>query len=223
MGLIAKFRVDEQTGCKFWKFYSTIGTYDETTNPGGWGTPNPINSGEGIATIYILPHGYTKGWLLTVTMGAGMISDFTVTDPQGNVVNWFDKLDTLGGYTSFTYLEAFPLYITNEMFGLPAETNIFQGHVYIEENLTISVNGEDVTYTASEDQLMVCQLCCCIETSSANLDPTDCECKNDKIEKLTRAKIFMDSAIIMMEDADVNKSFDLYTKAVALCDDKCNC
>ncbi len=219
MGLVVAFSLKELDGCKQWTLNDTTGAYDATINPGGWGAPNPpAATGDKLVTFLVLQNGFTTGYLFTITIGNSLISDFTVTAPDGTVVNWFDWLNTESptGATSFIAFTTAPFYIIPEMLGLTADDTFVFSAYYFEENITIS----EITYTASADQLITCAVCCCVTNMAADLE--DCGCKDDKdLENAVRARMWLDSAQIAMNDQDVPKAQDLIVAANKLCKDGC--
>lgn len=215
-GLAINFNLEEIDGCQQWSLSDTTGTYDAVTNPTGWETPNPATTDSMVVTFLIKKYGDTVGYLITLTMVGGIITVFTITDPLGNVVNW---LPTLSSTNGFIANDGNPLIITPSMIGVTDTDATFDADCYyFEENITIA----GTIYTASEDQLITCSQCCCLENMNAALEPTDCECQNEKIEKTVRANIFLDSAVEAMEFGDVDKSHDLIVKSKELCGSKCN-
>lgn len=214
MAFEPKFEIVETVGCKGWELYDVTGDYNVTTNPTGWGTPNPGRGANYTITFYILPNGYTTGWLITLTVYSSDYTTFTITNPDGSVTDWFS---TLGSTTSYTTDPAIPLIITNEMLGLLDTDSIVSNAYYFEQNITVAL----VEYTTSEDQLIVCAQCCCLESMQAALEATDCDCKNKKIETAMKATIFFDAAIECMEKVDVSKSAELLNKSKELCSGSC--
>jgi hypothetical protein len=56
MSLKLNFDICQSTSCKWFSFKETTGLYNETTNPGGWGAPNPeISEGEDASVSVLLP------------------------------------------------------------------------------------------------------------------------------------------------------------------------
>ena len=115
MGLIVDFEIDETDGCRQWLLSDTAGVYDATTNPGGWGSPNPATTDNSTITFLIKKYGDTVGYLITLTTVAGLITTFTITDPNGIVTDWFP---TLASNHSFINDSAIPFPITPAMLGL---------------------------------------------------------------------------------------------------------
>lgn len=208
--------VTEQEGCKKWNFVDTTGVYNSVSNPTGYGDPNMESSAVTMATITIISHGYITGYLFTLTIVAGEITGCTVTAPDGTITDIFADLLAV----VFPFTEAAPFTILNEWLGGEEDSEFISNHYNFEYNVS---NGT-TTYTTDSDKLMVCAACCCIHNMQANLDPTECECQSEKIENATRAQIFLDSAIFAMEEADVDRSYDLLQAAMNLCSEKCtNC
>ena len=210
MALILSHTNTEQDGCLLWHFVDNTGTYNVTTNVGGYGTPNLASSAVTSATLYILPYGYATGWTFTFTIVTNVITACSVTSPSAVVtIITTDLVNTI-----FPFTEATPFVINNEWFEGEADSEIASSTYYFEYNVT---NGTD-TYTSSADRVIVCQVCCCVRNAEADLDATDCECQNSKVESAMRGQIFLDSAIWAMEDGDVEKSYANLMFAKKLCE-----
>lgn len=217
MALEIQHKISENDGCKSWNFTDETGDYNVTTNPTGYGYPNMSSSAITLATIYILPHNYTVGFLFTFTIVSNTITVVTITFPDGTVTD----ITSLLASTVFPFIENVnPFAIIGDWLGYGIDSEIISSAYYIEYNVSDGTN----TYTSSSDEIIVCQVCCCVRNAEADLDSTDCECQNDKIEKTMRSAIFLDSAIWAMENGDVEKSYTNLMTAKELCSGKCsNC
>lgn len=216
MALEILCEVEETDGCLEWDFIDSTGAYNATTNPTGYGAPNMASTAVTSATITITPHGYTTGYVFAFTIAAGTITACTVTAPDGTVTNIFADLE----HTAFPFTEDEPFTIFNEWLGGEEDSEFTSNHYNFEYSVT---NGTE-TYDTDLAQLIVCAACCCVHNMQVNLDPTECECQDEAIEKATRAQIYLDAAIFAMEENDVDKSYDLLQAAMALCENECtNC
>lgn len=220
MALDLQSSITESDGCKKWEFVDSTGAYDATDNTGGYGTPNIASTSVTTATIYVLPYGYTAGYTFTFTISSGTITACTVTDPNSVVTNIFADLTS----TVFPFSEADPFVIIADWLGFGEDSEFTAGAYYFE----YTISGTSFSYTSSSDNLMVCQVCCCIANMIADLDAGDCECQNDKIEKATRAQIWLDAAIWAMEDggnvSNVTQAQTNLMAAKQLCEGGCaNC
>lgn len=210
MALDLKQDLEEQDGCTTWNWWDATGTYDASTNTGGYGPPNATSGAMTSATLEVLPYGYETGWLFTFTLVTGNVTECTVTNPSGTVTDIFADLVN----TAFPFTEALPFVINNEWFDGETDSEITSSTYYFEYNVS---NGVD-TYTSSADRVIVCQVCCCVRNAEADLDATDCECQNAKVETAMRGQLFLDSAIWAMENGEVEKSYANLMFAKKLCE-----
>lgn len=207
--------IEEQDGCLEWHFTDTAGVYS-ATNTGGYGTPNVASSAITSATLLVLPYGSTVGYTFTFTIASSVIANATVTDPAGTVTNILADLT----YTAFPFATATPFIVIGEWMGNGADSELTASAYYFEYNVSDGTN----TYTNSINQLITCQVCCCVRNSQSDLVATDCSCQEPKIETAMRATIFLESAIWAMENGEVDKSYTNLMMAKSLCEGSCtNC
>jgi len=208
--------VIENEGCLSWNLIDDTGVYNDPDNLEGYGAPNLASSAVTSATFLVLPFGYTTGFLFTFTIVTNVITAATVTMSDGTVVDILASLTS----TVFPFTKEDPFVIIGEWLGYGVDSTIKSSAYYFEYN----VSDGTTVYTDSQDQLIVCETCCCVTNMEADLDARDCECKDASIEKAARAQIWLDSAIWAMEDGDVDKSQANLTLAQDLCGNKCtNC
>ena len=103
------------------------------------------------------------------------------------------------------------------MLGNGADSQITFGAYDIEYNITDGTN----VYVSTSEELIVCQVCCCVKNAAADLEVTDCSCQDGKADKAYMSKIYLDSAIFAMENGDVTKAVTNLNYAKELCEGKC--
>lgn len=213
--------IDEVSGCKLLHFIDSSGTFNETidgvTNTTGYATGGLVDSADIVtATIEIIPYGYASGYLFSFEITANEITAATVTDPNGVVTDIFALLS----FTVFPFTSDEPFIINNEWLGGEADSEIPFGQYDIEYNVSDGVS----TYTSSSENLVVCTVCCCVDNAASDLEATDCNCQNDKLEKAIKSRIFLDGAIYAAQNGEMDKARNLLTLAQELCEGKCtNC
>lgn len=214
-----KHYIEEQDGCKKIYFVDSTGTFNEVvdgeTNTTGYEslvTSDSITS----ASITITPYGYTSGYVFDFVIATNVITDATVTDPNGVVTNIFADLL----FDTFPFSADKPFIILNEWLGGEEDSEFPFGQYDIEYNVS---DGTD-TYTSSSENLVVCTVCCCVNNAASNLEATDCECQNDALDKASNLRMFLDAAIYAAENGEMDKARNLLTTANDLCQGKCtNC
>ena len=193
--------VEEQEGCTQWHFIDDsdwTGVHNEDVTE---------------ATITILPYGSTVGYLFTFTITSNIISDLTVTAPNGTITNIFS---TLTDYTyPFTVTE--PFVIIGEWLGFGVDSEL-QSSVY---NFLYTAYVDPFTYVSTSDEVIVCQVCCCVNNAAASLEATDCDCQTNNLNTAVNSRIFLDSSIWAMENGDPDKSYANLMFAKSLCEGKC--
>lgn len=214
-----KHYIDEPSGCQALHFIDSTGIYgafvegeENTTGYDDLVTSDSITE----ATILVTPYGYTSGYLFTFEINSGQITDATVTDINGVVTNIFADLL----YDLFPFSEDKPFIIKSEWIGGTEDSQIPFGQYDIEYGVS---DGTD-TYVSSSENLVVCTVCCCVNSMASDLEATDCECQNDKLDKAINARMFLDASIYAAEDGQMEKARNLLTTANDLCQGKCaNC
>lgn len=216
MALILDQLIEENDGCLSWNFTDASGDYS-ATNTGGYGSPNVATTAITIATLTILPYGFTVGYTFTFTMNSGDIQTATVTAPDGTITNILADMSTV----LFPFIvDVNPFVIIGEWLGFGVDSEMTSEAYNFEYNVTDGTN----TYTSSSDELIVCQTCCCSRNLQADLDSNaDCDnCENKALELAMRTQMFLDSAIWAMENGDVEKAHTNLIYAKELCGGGCS-
>ncbi len=110
MSLILDFEVEPSGDCKSFEFVDTTGVYDASSNPGGFGSPNPPLSDVTVATV-------------------------TITAYQSSTAYTVDVLRTS---PPFPNTDDTPFTISNADLGLGTTSNIPSGIYQIEYSVTAS-------------------------------------------------------------------------------------
>ena len=204
--------IDEQDGCKQWFFIDETGQYS-LANLTGYGGPNAADTAMISATLVVIPYGFTVGWTFNFTLVTNEITACTVTNPAGTVT------DILADLTSviFPFIDTEPFVIISDYLDMGEDAEL-TSNVY---NFEFTVTDGTDSYTSSTDEVIVCQTCCCARNLAADLQATDCECQDGKLDTAGNTQMFLDSAIWAMENGDVDKSYANLMYAQKLCAGGC--
>jgi len=206
--------ITENDGCQSINFIISTGSYNATTNPGGFGVPNPASSVMTSMTILVLPYGFTAGYTFTFTLSSNVITAATSTAPNGTITDIYSSLTS----TVFPFSSDAPFVITGAMLGYGTSSQIPSDCFYFEMNMSDGTT----TYTATLDYLTTCVACCCVRTMEAALDG-DCDCEADNVKSAARGRILLNCAIWAMEDNSVDKAHTIINKVTEICGKNCNC
>lgn len=190
----------QTSNCKVVKFSETTGEYNASSNPGGWGTPNP-EVGDVTSTVvtFILPNGTTTSF------------DSTVLGPANPFLNFPDETGT----------EEVSLTMAN--FG-GSSSSAFDDGFY---TVTYTVNGNFGvdTYSATITQtfFLSCQIRCCIDKMFHLASQADCtDCKSEKLNNALEAESFLKSAEFAAACGKIEMAKKHLAKAQWICNTK-NC
>lgn len=129
-------------------FCETTCSYDASTNPTGWGTPNPETADAVSATLY-------------------------VTQPSSDVVT-----DTFDLSTYFPDSAGLCIaYEANEFQDTEGSTSIVDGIWTFEYEVVVTEGEEEVPYTTTCKFLFDHGIRCCIAKRTARIDITSCDPK----------------------------------------------
>ncbi len=184
--IVAKEAVD----CNSFTLYDSTGTYDASTNPGGYGAPNIASSAVTQLLINVYPDGFTVPYVFTFTIVSNVISALTVTAPNGTITNIF--ADLVSNVWPFTSTILFT--ILNSYLGFTGNT-LVDGHWIITYVISgpDDGNGNPFSVTTSTDKLFVCNTCICVKKLYINLDP-DCNCSDSAISVANKSKALLEAA-----------------------------
>lgn len=145
MALEIKFTVTLGSDCHSFIITDTTGNYNASTNPTGWGTPNPATS--------------------------------DVTRITLSVKNLYTNI-TYDNIVSLTYTDPVVVFPTSdlEIDGVSIGDVVMPDGLY-EFTYTIVISGT-TTYSATSNNILLCESCCKIKTLASELD-LDCGCCND--------------------------------------------
>lgn len=199
MALVPNFNICEADDLKSLSFYDVTGVYNATTNPTGYGTPNPSPSDVTTATISILLPGGTTPVVLTVK-GGSLTTSLPTTD------------NTL----VFT--------ITNVLLGLTADALLPDGVYDITYTLTGTYSSTSFTATGNCKRFLTGQVELCLDSKLNKLEaPSDCEscdqCGDPESDlmKLNCVLVFLTVAIYAASVYKLNKA----TKILEYVQDYC--
>lgn len=191
----------QTSNCKTIKFSETTGEYNASSNPGGWGTPNP-EVGDVTSTV------------VSFTLPSGTISTFD--SAELGVLNPFAAFPDDTGTLEVS--------LTMANFG-GAATSAFEDGVYsITYTVNGLVNGVD-TYTATVTQtfFLTCQIRCCIDKMFHLASQADCtDCKPEKLNNALEAESYLKAAEFAAACGKIEMAKKHLAKAQWICNSK-NC
>lgn len=213
MALELQGTIEETTLCTNIEFFDPTGTYNASTNPGGYGSPNLASSAVTKAILNVYKYGDTVPVIFTFTVSSNVITAATVTRSGETAVSILADLAS----TAFPIVEASPLAIIGEYLTGEEDSDIESDTYYFE----YSVTDGTTTYLYTVDQLLVCTTCCCVGSMQRELNAADCKCDKDKIMKAFTAQVYLDAAIWSMEKEEIEKAHNNIAYAKELCAGGC--
>ncbi len=206
-------------------FSDDTGNYNVTSNPTGWGSPNPASTT--VTTFQVICNWISAGAIITYnfTVSSGTITVATVTDNEGTVYNCLADLAST----------AFPIVDPNFL----DLTDTFDDEIVLPEladgqfKLTYKVIGyyatgtppaeTAFTYTTSTTFFRISDLCCCIKNLRLEIEP-DCACSDSKIKQVNQAEFWLNSALAAVDTGKSNETaLNYFTKAQDICENGCGC
>lgn len=193
MAFEVNFTISENCNCKQLTFVDTTGTYNVSSNPTGWGTPNPD----------ITDAHYGE---LEITSPAGVVTIIDVVG-TGDFPN--------GGNTA-------SLVILNTDLGYTEDEKLPDGVwkfklTYGESSIT------DVIGSTTVWKMFLCQAKCCVANMFAALPVTECNCDSSKLDNAIFADRMLTALKYAAQRGDTSKFTNLLTLVNNLCSDDCGC
>lgn len=202
-----------KAGCKVLEFNDISGTYNVSTNPTGYGTPNiaVVDIIESILSVYL--NNATVPYIYTFTWAVGVITGYTIT--KGGV-----ELFSVTGLT-YSYPFSIDFKILDEELGIDKITD---GVAVIEYEISTA----DETYVTSLDKFFTCQTDCCVTKMVEAIKSCACNCSDKKNKEMIMnaaiARTMFNSAVnsaLSGETADAAETLACVNK---LCSAECdNC
>lgn len=192
----------QTNNCKTLKLSETTGVYNISTNPGGWGSPNPIIGNATRVRIEVLtPSTTTYNF------------DSDPGDPD-----YFPALLPLGTY--------FPDDTGTLEFQLTASNlggSVADGIYSVTYKVYGTISGNDYIETVTQTFLLTCNIRCCIDKLFSIASQSDCsDCKNEKLDKALEAESFLKAAEYAAACGKLNMAKKHLAKAQWICSTK-NC
>jgi hypothetical protein len=194
MALIPKISLCLKSGCKDLIFSETTGVYNNPSNLGGYGVPNPTLADINSAIL-------------------------TVTDPN-------DVIYTIDLYATGIFPKSNDLYeYTIPLADIGNPTNIIDGTWTFTYTLIDISNN---TYIASKTYYFTCNVECCINALLVDIDYSECDCEDDKTNKLkidnyNKSKAILDSIKYAIACNNTSVLENLMAIANKLCNKNFNC
>lgn len=214
---------DLATDCQAFEISDDTGSYNATTNPGGYGGGVNIPSNSVQSNIIrIYQYGETVPTTFTFTVLLNVVTAATWTTPAGVVTNILaDLTSTVWPFSTAT---SNTLSISNEWLGFDEDENISDQVWTISYEITgtYTNGGADYDYAliTSNDELVDCNTRCCIKKMAAALKPNCCEC-GDKLMTYLKAKAMQEAAVASADVGEYDAAQKAIEKAAEICDNNC--
>jgi len=153
MALQIKFCVPQDCDCKSVNFSDTTGVYDASTNPTGYGTPNPESADVTQARITFNSPNDPQGIDFVFTVLNNVITDATRTDSFGNTVNVLADLPS----TVFPFVDF--VFDSPLLYGSDAQSDLLDG----AWKVLYQIDEPSASYSYSAWVYLVCQIKKCYE------------------------------------------------------------
>lgn len=198
-------------------FSDDTGNYNVTSNPTGWGSPNPASTT--VTTFQVICNWISAGAIITYnfTVSSGTITVATVTDNEGTVYNCLADLAST----------AFPIVDPNFL----DLTDTFDDEIVLPEladgqfKLTYKVISASVpfTYTTSTTYFRKSDLCCCIKNLRVGTE-IGCPCSDTTMKQVNLAEYWLYSALAAIDAGKSDElALDYFTEAQTVCSSDCGC
>ena len=208
-----------QSGCFGLTFTDTTGIYNEDTNPGGYGKPNPESNDVSGAIISIYVPGSTIPYIITFVIETGNIDSAIITNPDGTTNDITTEVVTDQGL-SFPFDDTIgngPLLIDETWIGGTENESLLDGVYTIVYEIILE---DKSTYNTTVYTLSKCNATCCITKAYANLDSA-CGCDADSLKSVQRADSFLNAAISAADLGMMTAAQTDIEKALELCNGGC--
>lgn len=215
MAIEGSFTISEEDGCREQRLVDTVGVYNVTTNPGGYGTPNTADTAITKIQIDVYPEGYTTPIIFILTIANLVVTAATKTDIAG-VTTAFTLVNTV-----FPFTTAAPFVYTGEDIGNGDDSEFTFGSYVVEYKIYSGVLGATTEDEVEADVLVICQVQRAKNQANANLS-TDCgDCGTVSVKNAIAASVFLDGAINNMENGETIKAGEALTYAHKLATNPC--
>lgn len=207
--------------CSGFTVDDTTREYDITTNPEGYGLPDGPTIND-VDSLVIVVTNQSAGWYLTYTftISSGTITAATLGVSGATATNILTELAS----TTWPFITGVNAFDATADYGVTIP-DLTDGVYQIEYTIAGTAIGsggtpEDFSYTTSEQPVLACDLCCCIDTMF--YDAAGCECGCDKAENAMKARYYAMATKFAAERGDTDLAVNIFEKAQSICDDGCS-
>jgi len=195
MALFLNFNIKESDNARELSFTETTGTYNASTNPGGWGAPNPVTTDvTATATLSILPPSITTPIVIDL-----FPSSFPTTDTAQTLV------------------------IRSQDLGLGTDIILPDGLWEMTYTVIDTVANPDVTYTNDQTIFVSGQARCCVYGLLASADISCCDCDGSDLARALEAFTYYRAALACAACGNTDKFAEALAIVDNYCDNKCKC
>jgi hypothetical protein len=198
--------LETATDCSDILLTDDTGTYP--TAPEGYGLTGGIVAGDVTSLI------------ITVNMGGGIYFTYTFNLSHSTIISCLLSINGGTGTDITAVLNStyFPL-VDFSLFGDYGVTlpSLEDGVVEVDYNISgVSGSGESFNYLTSEEALVVCSTCCCIERLGLSIDPL-CDCSENAMMTYLRASTYLEIAGMNAEIGNMETAQAALDKASGIC------
>jgi hypothetical protein len=198
-------------------FEDATGTYNATTNTGGYGAPNIASTTVTSVQLNLLWANGTTVYY-TFTVSSGTITAASVTDVEGTVYNFLSDLAS----TVFPIVDPNFLDLTDTFDDEIVLPSFDDGQYTVTYKIIGSSGGTAYSYTTSKTFFRDVDLCCCLSEKRLTVDP-NCESCGVK-ERVNEIVFWHEAALCAVETGKANSvALAYFEKAQELCDEDCDC
>jgi len=214
-----KINVTVGAECSGFTVDDTTGTYDVTTNPEGYGLPDgpTVNN---VTGLVIVVTNQSEGWYLTYTftISSGTITACTLGLSGATATNILAELSS----TVWPFITGVNAFDATADYGVTIP-DLTDGIYQIDYTITGEAYGDSApptlsafSYTTSEQPVLACDLCCCIDNMF--IEAAGCDCGCDGAMNAMRARYYATLAKYAAGRGDTDLAINNFEKAQSLCD-----
>jgi len=211
-----KINVTVGAECSNFEIDDTTGAYDVSTNPEGYGLPDGPTVND-VAGLVIVVTNQSEGWYLTYTftISSGTITACTLGLSGATATNILTSLAS----TVWPFITGVNAFDATADYGVTIP-DLTDGIYQIDYTITGTALGDDgqptaFSYTTSEQPVLSCDLCCCIDNMF--IESAGCGC-DDKACNAMRARYYAILAKYAAGRGDVDVAINNFEKAQSFCD-----
>ncbi len=172
-----------------------------------------------VTSLVIVVTNQSEGWYLTYTftIASGTITAATLGVSGATATSILSELSS----TAWPFVTAVNEFDATADYGvtIPELTDGIYQIEYTIAGTTEGDAGEAYSFTTSEQPVLACDLCCCID--NLFIESAGCDCGCDKGERAMKARYYATLAKYAAGRGDTDLAVNNFEKAQSLCDGNC--